>query len=134
MASNDDEDDLSPFDWSFPFRFEANHRIAISRPTEVHRESIEQIIFTALGERVMRPEIGSTIRRFLFETLDNGTAELLADQLRDEIERNDPLLSITSLVPTISRKERTIILDIEFEAPGRRSGSMQVALPLGGGA
>lgn len=50
---------------SFPYRFDASGRTA--EPTgDAVRELLEQVLFTAPGERLHRPDFGSGLMRLLF--------------------------------------------------------------------
>lgn len=50
----------------FPFQFDGHGRTRESDETTWIRGLIEQVLFTAPGERVMRPEFGSGLRELLF--------------------------------------------------------------------
>jgi phage baseplate assembly protein W len=52
---------------AFPFRFDARGRTAHSAPDEHIRGLIEQVLFTAPGERVNRPGFGSGLAQLVFE-------------------------------------------------------------------
>ncbi|MBB4842913.1 phage baseplate assembly protein W [Paucibacter oligotrophus] len=51
----------------FPYHFDGRGRTAQATATEHVRELMEQVLFTAPGERVMRPEFGSGLAALLFE-------------------------------------------------------------------
>ena len=52
---------------SFPYRIDATGRTATPIDVSAHvRELIEQVLFTAPGERVMRPTFGSAIHQLVF--------------------------------------------------------------------
>ena len=50
----------------YPFHFDGRGRTAQCSEEEYIRELIEQVLLTAPGERVMRPEFGSGVRQLLF--------------------------------------------------------------------
>ena len=52
---------------AFPFRIDATGRTARAEPAREVRELLEQILFTAPGERVMRPTLGSGAAQLVFE-------------------------------------------------------------------
>jgi len=60
---------------AFPYRFDGRRRTARSDGDEHVRELIEQVLFTAPGERVMRPDFGSGLLELVFEP---GGGELAA--------------------------------------------------------
>jgi phage baseplate assembly protein W len=50
----------------FPFQFDANGRTARTDENGHIRQMIEQVLFTAPGERVNRPEFGSGLMQLVF--------------------------------------------------------------------
>ena len=50
----------------FPYQFDGRGRTGLSSEDEYIRELIEQVLLTAPGERVMRPDFGSGVRQLLF--------------------------------------------------------------------
>ncbi|MBO3749201.1 GPW/gp25 family protein [Streptosporangiaceae bacterium NEAU-GS5] len=59
---------------AFPFRIDGHGRTAAADDAEHVRELIEQVLFTAPGERVNRPDFGSGILRLVFEPADGELA------------------------------------------------------------
>lgn len=53
-------------DIAFPFAIDGHGRTARANESEHVRQMIEQLIFTAPGERLNRPEFGSGILQLLF--------------------------------------------------------------------
>jgi phage baseplate assembly protein W len=54
-------------DLDFPYRFDARGRTATTTRDDHIRDLIEQVLFTAPGERVMRPDFGSGLLALVFE-------------------------------------------------------------------
>ena len=53
-------------DTDFPFRFDGSGRTALTDEEGHVRDMIEQVLFTAPGERVNRPEFGSGLLQMVF--------------------------------------------------------------------
>jgi uncharacterized protein len=51
----------------FPYRFDGRGRTATTDRDDHIRDLIEQVLFTAPGERVMRPDFGSGLLALVFE-------------------------------------------------------------------
>jgi phage baseplate assembly protein W len=66
----------------FPFRFDGRGRTATTADDEHIRDMIEQVLFTAPGERVNRPDFGSGLLRLVFEP----NSEALAAATRVGVE------------------------------------------------
>lgn len=54
-------------DLDFPYRFDALGRTATTSVEDHVRDLIEQVLFTAPGERVMRPDFGSGLLALVFQ-------------------------------------------------------------------
>ena len=59
----------------FPYHIDGRGRTATTDPDDHLRDLIEQVLFTAPGERVMRPDFGSGLMALVFEP---GGPELVA--------------------------------------------------------
>lgn len=54
------------------------------------RQSLKNLVMTNLGERLFQPQIGSDLRRALFEPNDTVTATNIAFFIRQTIKANEP--------------------------------------------
>jgi len=66
----------------YPYGFDGTGRTATTGDDEHIRDLIEQVLFTAPGERVNRPDFGSGLLRLVFEP--NGDAMAAATRLSVE--------------------------------------------------
>src|SRR5712691_2561308 len=84
-------------DLDYPFRFDNRGRTAEPGPDEHIRDLIEQVLFTAPGERVNRPDFGSGLLQLVFapnsDELASATQFLVQGALQqwlgDRIEVNE---------------------------------------------
>lgn len=77
--------------WKFPIEVdEATGRIKMSEYEEDIAEAIRIIIWTAKGERVMRPDFGSGIERYLFEGTDDMTLRLIESEVEEAVRIWEP--------------------------------------------
>jgi phage baseplate assembly protein W len=80
-----------------PYRFDARGRTAETKTSEHIRDLIEQVLFTAPGERVNRPDFGCGLQRLVFAPNSDELAAAsqfliqgaLQQWLGDLIELND---------------------------------------------
>jgi phage baseplate assembly protein W len=63
----------------FPYAFDGRGRTAVTDREDHVRDLIEQVLFTAPGERVMRPDFGSGLLALVFEPY--GTALAATTQM-----------------------------------------------------
>lgn len=61
------------------------------------RNDLLQLLLTAPGERVMRPDFGSQLRPTLFELIDQITIDELEDSIRNAIERFEPRVKVADI-------------------------------------
>lgn len=92
---------------SFPFRFDSRGRVATSiadATDDTHvRESIRQIILTALGERPLEPTFGSDVRRVVFQENSPSLDAIAVDILFRALERWEPRIEVQDI--TITREK-----------------------------
>jgi phage baseplate assembly protein W len=94
----------------FPFRFDAHGHTAASDDDKHIRDLIEQVLFTAAGERVNRPTFGSGLLQIMFapndDTLATATQFVVRGALQQwlgdliqvddvEIESEDSTITVT---------------------------------------
>jgi phage baseplate assembly protein W len=95
---------------AFPYQFDAHGRTAAAGGDQHIRDLIEQVLFTAPGERVNRPEFGSGLLRLVFAPNSDQLAattqylvqgalqQYLGDLIRVdqvEVENTDSTLRVT---------------------------------------
>jgi uncharacterized protein len=59
---------------AYPFHFDGRGRTAVSGAPDHVRQLIEQVLFTAPGERVNRPTFGSGVMQLVFAPNDDALA------------------------------------------------------------
>lgn len=77
--------------WKFPIKVDpSTGRIMTSSFEEDIKESIEIILNTSKGERIMRSDFGSRIKDFVFESTDATTINLLKREVEYAIFNFEP--------------------------------------------
>lgn len=71
----------------FPYGFDGRGRTADSSEEHHVRDLIEQVLFTAPGERVNRPDFGSGLLRLLFEPTDDSVAASARAGVQSSLQR-----------------------------------------------
>jgi phage baseplate assembly protein W len=82
---------------AFPPRLGPDGRLLLSEGAQNVREASEVVLLTELKERVMRPEFGAGLRRFLFDPNVGATHAAIADRARRALERWEPRIRIEKL-------------------------------------
>lgn len=112
---------------SLPFRLDNQGRVAAtSDPEAIGRSHLTTFLLTDPGERVMRPEWGTPIRSTVFEPLDELTASLLLERIRDRVKKNVPGVVIQRISSPIDSDSATLQVTVEFAlAVGAGEGAVR---------
>lgn len=97
-----DTSDLLGRGISFPPRIGPDGRLAFSDGVENVRESIRVILSTDRSERVMLPQFGGGLRRYLFEPNTASTHRLLQQRILEALGRWEPRIEVESVTVTAS--------------------------------
>ncbi|MFR5601851.1 MAG: GPW/gp25 family protein [Lachnospiraceae bacterium] len=77
--------------WKFPPKVEeATGRMMTVSEEEDIAEAVKVILFTRKGERIMRPDFGCGIQRFMFAEMTFGTAREMEREITDAIIAWEP--------------------------------------------
>jgi phage baseplate assembly protein W len=71
-----------------------NFDLARKIDEEAVKESIRNLILTDRGERLFQPDIGSDVRKMLFENITNATIELIKDLISTTIRNYEPRVNL----------------------------------------
>ncbi|MFT3692977.1 MAG: GPW/gp25 family protein [Kofleriaceae bacterium] len=73
---------------SFPFRIGSDGRTAAPADLDAHvRDELLQLLLTTLGERLFLPELGTNLRRLVFENTDDSTLGLTQSIVSDALQK-----------------------------------------------
>ncbi len=107
--------------WSFPFRVDPRGRSALADADAHARELIEQVLFTAPGERVLRPEFGSGVHQLLFAPAGDAVAAATEASVRAALQRW--LADVVQVADvSVSHDEARVTVQVAYRvlATGRR--------------
>lgn len=82
----------------FPPRVAPNGQMIWSEGELNVRESICIILRTRPGERIMRPDFGCGLDRFLFEPNTVGTLRLIQEEVKRALKRWEPRITLDDVV------------------------------------
>jgi phage baseplate assembly protein W len=80
--------------WVFPVSVAVDGDVALAAGPEDVREAVRLILETEPGERVMRPDFGGGLRRFVFAPLSTGTLALVRHQVEQALIRWEPRIDL----------------------------------------
>jgi phage baseplate assembly protein W len=76
--------------------------------------SIKNLILTNYYERPFQPDIGSNVRRLLFENLDNITATTIKDEIERTIVNYEPRATVKTINVTADYDKNGFKVYLEF--------------------
>lgn len=117
---------------SFPPRVGPNGRFAVSEGPENVRESIRVILLTEPEERMMLPEFGGGLKRFLFEPNVPSTHRLIQDTIEQALQRWEPRIRLESVdVRADESEEQSAVATIRYQLVAtRESAQMHLRVRL----
>jgi phage baseplate assembly protein W len=96
--------------WAFPIAFdESTHHLKLAHEDESIRQSIEIILETARGERVMRPDFGCGLHERVFANNDSTTRGAVADDVREALLKWEPRIEVLEVVVAAGGVEEEVL-------------------------
>ncbi len=115
MTLNGNERHFLGQGWRFPLGVDGRGGLGLSRYEHDIEEAIKIILGTAQGERVMRPEFGSSIHEFVFAPNNATTAGLLAFHVNEALARWEPRIDVTGVnVQPDPLEPSRVLIDIDY--------------------
>lgn len=109
------ENDFLGRGWSFPVRFGSGGKsIGMSQAEADIRESLEILLSTNRGERVLRPDYGTNLHGNIFESLRTSTAARIKEDIRRAILFHEPRINLEGISFQENREEGLIQIVVEY--------------------
>ena len=106
-----------------------NDLIALKNANAIAR-SVRNIVMTIPGEKPFDPYFGSNVRNVLFENLDNISASLIVDEIRNSIQNYEPRVELVSVeaVPDFDNYSYDVVIIYEIIGADIPPQELQFAL------
>ena len=91
--------------------------IALKNSSAIAR-SIRNIVFTQPGEKFFQPDFGSRISESLFENIDDVSADVIRDEIRNSIKNFEPRVNLLRVVVAPNFDENEMNVKITYEIIG----------------
>jgi hypothetical protein len=103
--------------FGFPFRIDATGQTASSGPDDHIRELIALVLFTAQGERVNRPDFGSSARQMVFAENAPELAMALRHLVLSNLQRwLSDLIEVRGV--EVDATDAVLTVEVQFRALG----------------
>ena len=101
---------------AFPPRVGTDGRIAQSVGAENIRENIRLILLTEPQERLMLPQFGGGLKRFLFQPSTVATQRLIQDAIVQSLGRWEPRIRVENVVVSADPDDpRAVLIQISYQ-------------------
>lgn len=112
--------------WSFPptFNNETGTVELVSNEEDI-RQSLNILLSTTLGERVMQPRYGCDLTNYVFESLNSSVIGYLKDRVKNAILYFEPRIIAEKIEVTAAESfdfiEGRFTISVEYTIPGTNS-------------
>ena len=103
--------------------------IALKNENAIAR-SIRNIVFTLPGEKFFNPSFGSRITESLFENIDDITATIIVDEIRESIETYEDRVQLIDVLADPDFENNSFDLTITYEIIGRNIPAQELQFVL----
>lgn len=116
----------------FPYRIDATGRTGTTTHADHVRDLVEQVLLTAPGERVMRPDFGSGLLALVFEPNGAPLAATVQVLAQASLQQHLSHLIVLQAV-SVEAADAALVVQVDYAL--RDDGSPQrLRVPLPGGA
>lgn len=99
----------------FPVRPDpATRRFAFITGMDLVRQSIETILDTEPGERIMLPDFGCGLRRYLMEPNTLATRTSMENDITEALNRHEPRIRLTNVAVTPGEDPSLVWIEIAY--------------------
>ena len=77
-------------------------------------QSIRNLLLTNFYERPFKPQLGSNLKKFLFEPIDNITTSLIQDAIFETLRNYEPRVTVQEVVATPNYEDQRYDVSVTF--------------------
>jgi phage baseplate assembly protein W len=102
--------------WKFPIQLNTNGEFKLSKYEEDIKEAILIILKTAPGERVMQPEFGCGIYKYIFSTINITNLMLMEEEVKKALMFYEPRIEVEKVhaIPNSDNNETQVLISIDY--------------------
>ena len=100
------------------FIIDAQGSIKVVKNIDAVITSVDNILRTHPGERVMLPEFGAGVNDLLFESMNQDLFDLYSDRIQKAIEEWDDRVNVTSVTVKMNQEVNEMMVKIAFTIVG----------------
>jgi phage baseplate assembly protein W len=93
--------------------------LLVQKNEQAVTQSIQNLLNTRFGEKLMDPEVGSRIYEILFEPLDEFSASQLQETIINTIRNYEPRVDVISCIVSAEDSDSSeVMVDLEYRIVG----------------
>jgi len=102
--------------WSFPPTFNKHTKsVNLVEGEEDILQSIKIILFTNLGERIMRPDFGSDVKGYTFKSMDAVVINQLSRTVERALKKYEPRINLNQVdFDTSNANNGTLLINLDY--------------------
>jgi phage baseplate assembly protein W len=107
--------------WAFPPRIDAQRRLALTNERNELEQSIQIILGTSPGQRLMRPTFGSRLHELIFAPNNSQTIAQARRYVEEALGMWEPRIRLTNVdVHPDPKQDHCLVIEIDFEVKATR--------------
>ena len=103
--------------------------IGVKNDTAIAR-SVRNLVLTVPGERFFNEELGSKVSELLFDNVDDISASIVEDDIRDTVDNYEPRVKLVSVKATPDYQGNAFDVVITYNIIGIDASPQQLAFAL----
>ena len=84
---------------------------------EAVKNSVATAFLTAPGDKILTPTYGIDLRRFLFEGIDDFTAEIIQDEIEVKLPRMEPRITVSNVTVEADEDANQYNISLQIDVP-----------------
>ncbi len=113
--------------WSFPPEFSKQSKLVVMSSDEKDiKESLEIILSTRLGERIMKPSFGCNLEELLFKSLDLSLITSVKNLVENAILYFESRIDVNDINVSATDTEGLLLIEIDFTVRSTNSRTNMV--------
>jgi phage baseplate assembly protein W len=116
MAPGFEQNDFLGKGWSFPPTFIPTLQgVEMTEKVDDIQRSLQILLTTRVGERIMQPKYGCNMDEMVFESLSTTTKTIMKDKIETAILYFEPRIDVVSIsMDTTNELEGEVLIEIEY--------------------
>lgn len=94
-----------------------NRDISVSIDYQAIQNGINNMFLFIQGERILLPEFGNTIYKYLYEPINDSTAASIVNEIKDMFDKWEPRVEIKSVNVVPKPDQNTYLIQIIYSVP-----------------